>query len=285
MSATGRAGFDTAGSLYAAVEHIATNLLIWAAALFGPKRRLARRPRYRALLHRHQRHGLIVLGLALAAMILLDPFVGAVIAALPRPVVNLFAAVTDFGLSGVVLYPVGIGLVVMAALTSPALAQMTRSVLAALVVRLGFIFVAVGLTGLIATTLKRLIGRVRPSSARGAFAFEPFSWRPDYASLPSGHSVTAFSVLVAFGFLFPRLRPLLWIYAVIIAVSRVVVSAHFPSDVIVGAAFGALGAVLVREWFASRRLGFFVDSEGVVRSFPGPSFTRARRAIGTALAR
>jgi membrane-associated phospholipid phosphatase len=284
MTATGRAGPDTAGSLCAAVEHVATNLLIWAAALFGPKRRLARRARYRELLHRHRRHGLVVLGLALAAMILLDPIVGAVVAALPRPVTNMFAAVTDFGLSGIVLYPAGICLIAMAALASPALEQMTRGVLTALVVRFGFIFVAVGLTGLIATTLKRLIGRVRPS-ARGAFAFEPFSWRPDYASLPSGHSVTAFSVLVAFGFLFPRLRPLLWIYAVVIAISRIVVSAHFPSDVVAGAAFGALGAVLVREWFASRRLGFFVDSEGVVHAFPGPSFTRARRAIGAALAR
>jgi len=284
MTTTGGASPDTTGPLCAVVEQVAGNLCIWTAALFGHQRRSARRARYRELYHRHQRHGLIVLGLVLATMILLDPFVGAVVAVLPRPVITMFAAVTDYGLSGTVLYPVGLCLVVLAALTSPALTQMTRGVLAALVVRFGFVFVAVGLTGLTATTLKRLIGRVRPS-ARGAFAFEPFSWRPDYASLPSGHSVTAFSVLVALGFLFPRLRPLLWIYAVTIAISRIVVSAHFPSDVIVGAAFGALGAMLVREWFASRRLGFFVDMEGVVHAFPGPSFTRARRAIGAALAR
>lgn len=284
MTAPGGATPDPSWQLCSVLEHIGGNLFTWAAALFDEKRRSARRPRYRALFHRHQRHGLIVLVLVLAAMIVLDPFVRAVVTALPRPVIAVFAAVTDYGLSGIVLYPVGLCLIALAALTSPALAQMTRGVLAALVVRFGFIFVAVGLTGLIATTLKRLIGRVRPS-ARGPFAFEPFSWRPDYASLPSGHTVTAFSVLVALGFLLPRLRPILWVYAVTIALSRVVVSAHFPSDVIAGAAFGALGAVLVREWFASRRLGFFIDSEGVVRTFPGPSFTRARRAIGAALAR
>lgn len=284
MNAPGGAAPDPGWQSGAAIERIGGNLFTWAAALFGGKRRSARRPRYRALFHRHQRHGLIVLGLVLVAMVLLDPFARAAVVALPRPVIAAFAAVTDYGLSGMVLYPAGLCLVMLAALTSPALAQMTRGVLAALVVRFGFIFVAVGLTGLIATTLKRLIGRVRPS-VRGPFAFEPFSWRPDYASLPSGHSVTAFSVLVALGFLLPRLRPLLWIYAVTIALSRVVVSAHFPSDVIAGAAFGALGALVVREWFASRRLGFFVGSDGVVHAFPGPSFTRARRAIGTALAR
>ena len=284
MNAHGGAGPDPGWQLCTVVEHIGGNLFAAAAALFGEKRRSARRPRYRALVHRHHRHGLIVLGLAVVAMLLLDPFVRVLVAALPRPIIAFFAVVTDFGLSGMVLYPVGFCLIVLAALTSPALAQMTRGVLAALVVRFGFVFVAVGLTGLIATTLKRLIGRARPS-ARGPFAFEPFSWRPDYASLPSGHSVTAFSVLVALGFLLPRLRPFLWVYAVTIALSRVAVSAHFPSDVIAGAAFGALGAILVREWFASRRLGFFIDSDGVVRTFPGPSFTRVRRAIGAALAR
>lgn len=278
---TGAIGKRTPGAL---AGQVAGNLFHWAAALFGQKRRLARRARYRALLRRHRRHGLIVLALAAAVMVLLDPLAAAAVAALPRMVVSVFAVLTDFGLSGVVLYPVGLILVVLAALTSTRLETMTRGVLVSLVVRFGFVFVAVGLTGLIATTLKRLIGRIRPS-ARGPFAFEPFSWRPDYASLPSGHTVGAFSILVALGFIFPRLRPLLWVYAIVVAVSRVVVSAHFPSDVIAGAAFGALGAVLVREWFASRRFGFFIDSEGTVQAFPGPSFTRAWRAVGTALAR
>jgi undecaprenyl-diphosphatase len=154
--------------------------------------------------------------------------------------------------------------------------------LAAIVVRLGFVFVAVGLPGLVATILKRLIGRIRPS-AEGAFAYAPLSWRPDYASLPSGHTVTAFAALVAIGLVVPRARPLLWVYAVAIGLSRIVVSAHFPSDVIAGAAFGAFGAVLVREWFASRGLGFAIDADGLVRTLPGPSLARSFRALRAAL--
>ena len=44
--------------------------------------------------------------------------------------------------------------------------------------------------------VKRLIGRVRPSEF-GPYAYMPFSLRPEYASLPSGHSTAAFATMVA----------------------------------------------------------------------------------------
>ena len=74
--------------------------------------------------------------------------------------------------------------------------------------------------------------------------------------MPSGHATTAFAALVAIGAIFPQARALMWIYAVLIALSRVVITAHHPSDVIAGAIVGAVGALLVRNWFAARRLGF-----------------------------
>src|SRR4029077_1717601 len=108
----------------------------------------------------------------------------------------------------------------------------------------------------------------------GAFAYEPFSWRSAYASFPSGHSANVFATLVAVGLIFPRARPLLWVYALVIAASRVIVGSHFFSDVVAGAAFGAFGAIVIRDWFAARRLGFHVGSDGRVRVMPGPSFRR-----------
>jgi len=33
----------------------------------------------------------------------------------------------------------------------------------------------------------------------------------------------------------------------------------------------------VRDWFAVRRLGFYVGSDGAVRPMPGPSFGRIKR--------
>jgi len=173
-------------------------------------------------------------------------------------------------------------IIVAAAAASSAATRMSRLVLASLAVRFGFVFFAVGIPGLAVTVVKRWIGRVRPSDA-GAFAYHPFSWDSDYASLPSGHTAAAFSALVALGALFPRARAALWIYAVTIGLSRVVIEAHYPSDVIVGAVVGAFGAVLVREWFAARRLGFYVGTDGKVHALPGPSFTRIKR-VAQALA-
>ena len=82
-----------------------------------------------------------------------------------------------------------------------------------------------------------------------------FGWRSDYAAFPSGHATTAFAAAIAIGALWPKLRPVMWVYAVAIAVSRVIVTAHHPSDVIAGAIVGTIGALLVRNWYASRRLG------------------------------
>jgi len=222
-----------------------------------------------------------VLAVIVLAMASLDAPLAHVAATLPPWLVKTGLVVSDSGLSGWILVPCGAALVLMT-LVPRSLDHMSRAVFAMVAVRIGFVFVAVGLPGLVGTIVKRWIGRVRPSAA-GPFAYEPFSWRPAYASLPSGHATTAFAALVAIGVLFPRLRPVLWAWAVAVAASRVMVSAHYPSDVLAGAAFGALGAVLVRDWFAVRRLGLHVGSDGAVRAMAGPGLRRmvrvARRLI------
>ena len=193
-------------------------------------------------------------------------------------IIRVFEDITDLGRSGWLLIPVAVLMLVVAAVNAPTLGRVTNLVLTAVIVRLGFVFTAIALPSLIVTVCKRLIGRVRPSEL-GPFAYEPFSWRATYASLPSGHTTTVFAALVAIGLVWPRARPVLWLYAVLIGVSRIVVSAHFPSDVVAGAACGALGALLVREWFAVRRLGFVVGSDGAIRTLPGPSFARIKGVV------
>jgi membrane-associated phospholipid phosphatase len=195
---------------------------------------------------------------------------------LPSAIQDAYQAITDFGRSGWVLWPTGILILITAAATMRAPTRMAQLVLATLAVRFGFVFLAVGIPGLLVTIVKRWIGRFRPSQS-GPFVYRPFSWDPAYASLPSGHSAAVFSALIAIGAIFPRARPVLWIYAVTIAMSRVIISAHYPSDVIAGAVVGAIGAILVREWFAARRLGFAVDANGQVRMLPGPSLKRIKK--------
>ncbi len=217
----------------------------------------------------------LVVAAVVAAMVWLDAPVMAAVTRLPQDFVAVVNEITDFGRGAWPLTPLAILLLATPALSLPRLGLMARGVLAAAAVRLGSMFAAIALTGLADSVIKRIIGRVRPS-AFGPFAYEPLSWRSEYASLPSGHATNVFATLVAVGLIFPRARPLLWLYALVIAASRVIVSAHFPSDVIAGAAFGVLGAILVRDWFAARRLGFFVGSDGRVHAMPGPSFRRLK---------
>jgi membrane-associated phospholipid phosphatase len=61
------------------------------------------------------------------------------------------------------------------------------------------------------------------------------------------------------------------VYAVAIGLSRLVLLAHHPSDVVAGALVGVIGAMFVRYWFAARRLGFTIHSDGAVVALQGPS--------------
>ena len=228
-------------------------------------------------------HGAFAAVVVALAMILVDQRAYQFASGLPPWLVDGFYAITDFGRSGWILVPTGGLILIIALLASPALDHMTRGVLAMLAVRIGFIFIAVGLPGLLVTIVKRWIGRVRPS-VQGPFAYEPFSWRPEFASLPSGHTTTAFAALVSIGAIFPRARPFLWGYALLIASSRIAVTAHYSSDVIAGAVVGAFGALWVRDWFARRRLGFVVGTDGVVYALPGPSLDRIKRVARALIA-
>ena len=92
--------------------------------------------------------------------------------------------------------------------------------------------------------LKIVLGRARPGHGN-EFTF--FSLNSRYNSMPSGHAADAF---VSGVFLYCLLRQskythyrfLPLIYAFLIAISRVFVSAHYPSDVAAGMAIGILGA-------------------------------------------
>ncbi len=219
--------------------------------------------------------GLAVL-IFLLAMFLIDAAAIRGVDHLPRWIVWFFDQITDFGKSGWFLWPLGVLLLVLAAL--PSLPHVPQLVLTAVMVRVGFLFVAIGVPGLFVNVVKHIFGRARPgvSGNLDPYLFSPFSWPAAYAGLPSGHAATAFSALVAFGTLWPRGRTLLWIYALLIAASRVAVTAHYPSDVLAGALVGVVGALLVRRWFALRGLGFSIAPDGVLHQKPGPSLRRIK---------
>jgi membrane-associated phospholipid phosphatase len=99
--------------------------------------------------------------------------------------------------------------------------------------------------------LKIILGRARPGHG-SEFTFFSLAFR--YNSFPSGHSVDAFVSGVFLFYLlknskYSACRFLPLIYAFLIALSRVFISSHYPSDVAAGMAIGILGA-----WFFISRL-------------------------------
>ena len=99
--------------------------------------------------------------------------------------------------------------------------------------------------------LKIVLGRARPGHGAD-FTF--FSLNSRYNAFPSGHAADAFISGVFLYYLlrqskYTNYRFLPLIYAFLIAVSRVFVSAHYPSDVAAGMFIGILGA-----WFFVSRL-------------------------------
>ena len=252
---------------------VGANLAAWIALLGRPRRFKASRvlPPWRRLAF----GGVAGIALVALAMQFLDARSLTFVRTLPTGLVDTFNEITDFGQSGWFLVPLAILIVLAAALATPAAGRVGSLVLASLAVRFGYLFFAIAVPGLFVTIVKRLIGRVRPSDV-GPFAYMPWSWRNEYASLPSGHSTTAFAAAVAIAALWPKARIPMLIYAAIIALSRVVITAHFVSDVVAAAFVGGFGAILVRNWYASRGLAFVPQFDGSVRAKPGPSWRRIK---------
>lgn len=227
----------------------------------------------------------VALAVALAVMSLIDAGAARAAQRLPVWLLDLFNFVTDFGKGAWVLWPLGLFYLALAALPRPT-TRMSQAVLAAVMVRAGFLFAAIGLPGLVASLIKNMIGRARPGvgGSINPFLFDPFHWAPAFASLPSGHGTTAFAALAAFGTLFPRARTALLVYGIIIAMSRVAIRAHYVSDVMAGAAFGIVGVMLVRRWFAALHLGFSIGPDGHIVQYPGPSVRRIKAVARDLLA-
>jgi membrane-associated phospholipid phosphatase len=114
-----------------------------------------------------------------------------------------------------------------------------------------YIFCTIAASGLTVDLIKVISGRFRPDMYRlnGLYGFDFFKLDSDFLSFPSGHAATVTSFAIALCLLFPRFRPLWLTYALLISASRIIVSAHYFSDVLVGSFIGASIAVLFYEKF------------------------------------
>jgi membrane-associated phospholipid phosphatase len=102
-------------------------------------------------------------------------------------------------------------------------------------------------SGITSQALKVFVTRTRPRDLPGNLASfrDTFEWpflvtteNIRVRSLPSSHTATAVGLAVALAWCFPRGRWLFTGLAILVAAQRVEIRAHFPSDVLFGAAVG-----------------------------------------------
>lgn len=90
--------------------------------------------------------------------------------------------------------------------------------------------------------LKNSLKRPRPEQAIASFTS---AVRPaDQFSFPSGHTSAAFFMVSVGAVFVPALLEVLWVWAVCVGASRVIIGVHFPTDIIAGATLGySVGAL------------------------------------------
>lgn len=85
--------------------------------------------------------------------------------------------------------------------------------------------------------MKNLFGRIRPCNALSDARI--LTGCTSSFSFPSSHAVNNFAVSVYFYYIYPNLKWALFISAALIAISRVYVGRHYPSDILGGAIIGS----------------------------------------------
>jgi membrane-associated phospholipid phosphatase len=99
--------------------------------------------------------------------------------------------------------------------------------------------------------LKWMIGRIRPFHGVPPFQLHPFQGSlfnvEASLSFPSGDVTLAAAMAMSLTIVIPRLWPLWWTLAMIVALERIAESAHFPSDTVAGAALGIAAALLAKK--------------------------------------
>jgi membrane-associated phospholipid phosphatase len=205
----------------------------------------------------------VTAGLVAIAALTLDIPLGMSARELPAFTREFGRDITDVGKSGWILF---LSAFVVIAGTAAWWKNRTRKGIRALMYSnlAAYLFLSVALSGLSANIIKRIIGRARPIyfDDLGPFHFSAFSGSR-FESFPSGHSTTIGALFMAFALLAPRYRIAFFLLAVFLGMTRVIVGAHYPSDVIAGLAYGGWFSFMMAAVFSRYGLVFLIDRHGI----------------------
>ncbi len=149
-----------------------------------------------------------------------------------------------------------------------------------------FLFASIAASGLVVDVMKIGFGRLRPKLLfrSDLYGFTWLGWHPDHWSFPSGHSATIVALFSALWWLWPQHLLFYILAAAIVAGSRVVVGAHYPSDVMAGALVAVVTTRYVALVFARWSIDLAASRRGRVGAAPIPPWP-CRRCIEMMAAR
>lgn len=201
--------------------------------------------------------------IVLAVFFLADPLARSLTTSLPLASLHLFGVITKFGGSSWYIVPTGATLLVLTIFDWDDVSRKVKPTLLTVMWQVCAILIAFAGSGIAVNLIKRMIGRARPKhfEEMGSFAFDPFAFSSSFASFPSGHATTMGCLIVLVLIFVRKWRFALITLAGLIALSRVVIGSHYPSDILAGLAFGGLSTWFVIIYFAKRGLGFRFDAE------------------------
>jgi len=132
------------------------------------------------------------------------------------------------------------------------------------------VFVAGVFSNLVMQVVRLWGDRPRPEEVLGAEAWlvAGRQWA-SLASFPSGHLVVTSAMVVAAGVAVPWLRWALVPYLGVVAATRILFGAHFPTDVVVGAGIGVVAGVFVVG--AVRAAGWLPAAAAPAQARVGPA--------------
>ncbi|MDC3090904.1 phosphatase PAP2 family protein [Rickettsiales bacterium] len=117
------------------------------------------------------------------------------------------------------------------------------------------------ITGTILHILKYILGVARPKYffLKGYERQDFFNFEHKVNSLPSGHTQAAFTIAILFILYFNRYNLIILTIACLLGLARIFMSAHFPSDIILGAYIGSFFPIIIYKLYF---LDKFKDLDG-----------------------
>lgn len=198
---------------------------------------------------------------------------------LPAGVRGFFGWITRFGKSDWLLIPSAVVVIVVSLGDWRRVSRAAAAAWWEIATFAAVLFAVVAVSGIVTDIVKPIVGRSRPDYVHdGIIALTPFSLG-GYAhySFPSGHATTMAAVAVLAAFVPSIVTMPVVIGAAAVAVSRIIIDAHFPSDVVGGALIGfGVGQAILR-WMMSAGLVFVSRRDGTIRSRFGVVRRLARR--------